>query len=184
MNLRRLIAGCAAVVVVTGGVTAASAASFGSAATVRTPAIRVEPAIRVAPPPPPQLTAEEQMAREVLAVLNDYRAARGLSPLTWNDRIAEASSAFAVELAARDTLTHTGLDGSSPGDRLRAAGFDASDWAENVGMGYRSAQEIVDAWAASPGHVANLRADMRYAGIGVDTAADGALYWVLDVANP
>lgn len=184
MTLGRALAGCAALVVMTGGVTAASAASYRSAATVDARATRVEPAIRVAPPPPPPITADEQKAREVLDVLNDYRRAHGLADLEWHPRIAEASARFAAELASRDTLSHTGLDGSSPGDRLRAAGFDASNWAENVGMGHSSARAIVDAWAGSAGHDVNLRADMRYAGVGVGTDASGSPYWVLDIADP
>jgi uncharacterized protein YkwD len=47
---------------------------------------------------------------------------------------------------------HEGEGGSLPQDRVRAAGYRYSMLGENLGVGKRTAREIVEAWLLSDGH--------------------------------
>ncbi|MBX6745669.1 MAG: CAP domain-containing protein [Acetobacteraceae bacterium] len=90
-------------------------------------------------------------------------------------------------MVANHTLSHTGADGSSPGDRMTAAGYQFTGswtWGENVAMRSGSGAGIdqanVDAMHASlfqsSGHRANiLNGDFKEIGIGL-AADSGSVY--------
>ena len=59
-------------------------------------------------------------------------------------------------MATNDFFSHTGSDGSSPFDRIAAAGFTGSPQGENIAAGYASASATVDAWMTSEGHCRNI----------------------------
>ena len=82
------------------------------------------------------------------------------------------------------TMTHTGSDGSSPGDRISRVGFPAGAWAENVAAGYGSAAGVIEGWMGSEGHRENLL-DPSFTSIGVASAqaSDGTLYWTMVLAG-
>ena len=52
--------------------------------------------------------------------------------LTVNAQLTEAAEAHAAEMICNDYLSHLGLDGSTPEDRVREAGFSASLVLENL----------------------------------------------------
>ena len=82
-------------------------------------------------------------------------------------------------------MSHTGSDGSNPGDRIARAGYRFSAWAENVAMGYPDAASVMDGWMNSPGHRANiLSGNVTEIGVGLAYAADGAPYWTMVLARP
>ena len=98
--------------------------------------------------------AEEQamlqnMARTILDLVNQQRAAAGLAALTWDNDLEMAAAVRAAENV--QLFSHTRPDGS--------------DWytvnpqimhGENLAYGYNSAQEVVTAWMNSPTHAANI----------------------------
>lgn len=120
---------------------------------------------------------------EAIRLTNDQRAAAGLSSLSTDSILNSAASAHSVDQANQDLLTHTGSDGSSAGDRIRAAGGSAGTWGENVGGGYADASSVVTGWMNSSGHRANIL-NPSYTEIGVAeaTAADGTRYWTMVLA--
>ena len=59
-------------------------------------------------------------------------------------------------MASLNYFDHTSLDGSSPWDRIRRAGYPLAGGAENIAAGYPSPQAVMDGWMNSPGHRANL----------------------------
>ncbi|NEP07952.1 MAG: CAP domain-containing protein, partial [Okeania sp. SIO4D6] len=59
-------------------------------------------------------------------------------------------------MALQDFFDHTGLDGSSAGDRIETTGYDFSAWAENIAVGYLTPEAVVEGWMNSPGHRANI----------------------------
>ena len=82
-------------------------------------------------------------------------------------------------------MSHTGTDGSNPGDRIARAGYRFSAWGENVAIGYPDAASVMDGWMNSPGHRANiLSGNVTEIGIGLAYAADGTPYWTMDLARP
>src|SRR5258705_7668349 len=43
--------------------------------------------------------------------------------VVWNDQLAKAAYDHSVDMNTQDYFSHTGLDGSSPGQRITAAGY-------------------------------------------------------------
>ena len=75
-------------------------------------------------------------------------------------------------MAAQGYFSHTGLDGSSPGDRARAAGFSGGGIGENIAAGYGSPEAVMAGWMNSSGHRANIL-NCGYRLLGVGYAAQG-----------
>lgn len=120
-----------------------------------------------------------------LAAANSYRTARGLRPLLVDGRLQLAAQRHANYQATIRRMTHTGSGGSSPGQRMRAAGYVWSAWAENVAYGFTSCSSVMRAWMNSSGHRANiLNGRMVHVGFGAATGSNGLVYWTMDEARP
>ena len=73
----------------------------------------------------------------------------------------------ARDMAARRTLSHTGGDGSSIGERVDREAYAWGALGENVSAGYRSVPDALAGWMRSPGHCANLMStSFREVGVG------------------
>jgi hypothetical protein len=124
-------------------------------------------------------------AGDAFRLVNEERARRGCGPLQIEDRLQRASQDFAVDMASRGywpaDSNHQAQDPYPRylGDRLRAAGFTSFTRAgENLGRGaIDNAQQIVQAWINSPGHLANL-AECRYQWTGVGYDGRNGARWV------
>lgn len=117
---------------------------------------------------------------QMLALINQERTSRGLNALELEQNLNASAEEHSKWMLETNTFSHTGIEGSSAGDRMRAAGFDfAGSWAnaENIGwQSERGAAGIEDdvvnlhnALMDSPGHRANiLNPDLQYVGIGIE----------------
>lgn len=117
------------------------------------------------------------LAAQVVTLVNAHRAQLGLVPLVVSPTLTAAAEWKARDMAAYGYLDHDdpAPDARSPDERVAACGYPATQWGENIAMGYASAQAVVDAWLASPGHRANIeRPEFRATGVG---AAGAPLYW-------
>jgi uncharacterized protein YkwD len=110
--------------------------------------------------------------RTVWTLTNQERAENGLSGLSFNGDLVASARAHSADMAAQDYFNHTALDGSSPGDRIAATGYEASSWGENIAAGYTTAQAVVDGWMNSAGHRANIL-NSNFCDIGVGYAYEG-----------
>jgi hypothetical protein len=132
------------------------------------------------------LPAGAQDAGQVLALVNEQRAIAGLAPLA---RVAELDAAalrHSKDMAEGDFMSHTGSDGSNPGQRITASGYRWTSYGENVAVGFPSAESVVAAWMQSPGHRANiLGAGFRHLGAAVVSRSDRRFgtYWTLNLAS-
>ncbi|OLZ67545.1 hypothetical protein AV521_24650 [Streptomyces sp. IMTB 2501] len=127
--------------------------------------------------PKPTATASGVVAR-ILQLVNAERAKVGCQELTLNSALANAAQAHSADMAAHQNMSHTGSDGSSPGDRITRAGFDWSAYGENVAYGYATADQVMAGWMSSPGHRANIL-NCSFKQIGVGLAQPGS-YWTQD----
>lgn len=93
----------------------------------------------------------QDMAREVLELVNQIRIDNDLNPLIWNDSLEQSAMMRAPEII--NTFEHTRPDGSgwytTINTTYRTAG-------ENIAAGQRTSQQVVDEWMDSPGHRANI----------------------------
>lgn len=88
-------------------------------------------------------------------LLNNVRANNGASPVAFDARLASAAQGHADDMLAQNYFSHTGLNGSSPGDRITAAGYNWRTYGENIARGQSSETEVLQDWTNSPGHHAN-----------------------------
>lgn len=120
-------------------------------------------------------------------LISDYRASRGLPPVTVDQRLTRIAADHARLMASTNRLAHVlPGEGSFP-QRLAAGEFVASVAAENIGAGYKSLAAAFEGWRKSPDHNANLlRAGVSRIGIAVANAPDSKYqtYWSLVLAEP
>ena len=121
-------------------------------------------------------TSEEAMADRVIELVNQERTSRGLQPLLKHDGLMVAAAARARELSQR--YSHTRPDGSECFTILWHLGIDYGYAGENIAMGQRTPEIVMNDWMNSSGHRANILNE-NYDCIGVGyTMVDGHPYWV------
>jgi uncharacterized protein YkwD len=122
-----------------------------------------------AAPTPPAGDPPSDVAADVLEfaeLANEHRARKGCRPLAWHVEAGVVAQGHSADMVARGFFSHVNPDGRDPFERLRAAGVPFSSAAENIAAGYPSAEAVLQAWLASPGHRTNLE-NCRYTRHGV-----------------
>ena len=110
--------------------------------------------------------------------VNTYRRAEGLPALRRNARADAAAKEHAEDMARNGFFGHRGSDGSTVGGRLRAAGCTFTAAGENIAKGWKTDDQVVAAWIASPGHQRNMLGKFRQYGV-----AQAGDVWVLVLAS-
>lgn len=117
----------------------------------------------------------------VLSLTNQQRAAAGCAALTMNEQLAWAAKRHTDEMAATGNFSHTGVNGSTPAQRVSEAGYPYRVTAENIAAGQETPEEVVRAWMASQVHRANiLNCELRELGVGYAKSRGGRPYWTQD----
>ena len=142
-------------------------------------------ATQCAPAPAPAPLAAPSAVQQVVDLTNARRAEHGLGALAVDGLLNNAAQGHSNDQAAADKMSHTGTDGSNPGDRIARAGYGFSAWGENVAAGYPDAASAMNGWMNSPGHRANiLNGNFTQIGVGLASAADGTTYWTMTLGRP
>ncbi|MFE2227736.1 CAP domain-containing protein [Streptomyces kronopolitis] len=115
---------------------------------------------------------------QVVKLVNDERGKAGCAPLKVNAELTKAAQDHSKDMAGHKNMSHTGSDGSSPGDRITRAGYSWGAYGENVAYGYSSPESVMKGWMNSPGHKRNIL-DCSFKEIGVGHAQPGD-YWTQD----
>ena len=96
----------------------------------------------------------DQFVTQLQTLINEERDSAGTSALTLDEQLSAAAEAHAVDMLCNDYLSHIGLDGSTPEQRVEAAGFDASLVVENLYALHPAyggnPQSAVDWWMSDP----------------------------------
>ena len=154
--------------------TAAPAATAAApAATTAAPAATAAaPAVTTAAPAVIEASGsyDAGMARAILDLVNEQRAAAGLPALAWNDTLAESANIRATEIVVK--WSHTRPDGSA----WYTAGSQM-EMGENLAYGQSSTSQVMNEWMASPGHAENILRD-SFTEMGVSCYyCNGTYYW-------
>jgi len=124
------------------------------------------------------LTREAQMVE----LINAERANAGVGALIVQARLVHAAQLHSADMACRNYFSHTGLDGSSSGERITRAGYVWTIFGENIAAGYTDPQWIVKDWMKSPSHKSNI-INARFTEIGTGYAyhvnSYHAIYWTV-----
>lgn len=104
------------------------------------------------------------------------RGDNGIGPIMEDATLEAVAVAHAADMKARGYFDHVAPDGTAPWDRARAAGYcRTAAIAENIAEGQTSEQQVLTAWANSPGHMRNML-DGRFIRFGLGRDGDT---WVL-----
>jgi uncharacterized protein YkwD len=164
----------------------AMASSDGPATIAPTPTPPA-PAPSPTPQPAPPQISPAAFEQRVIELINVERTKRGLPALGFDDKLTLAARAHSQDMADKGFFSHTGSNGSNPGDRISATGYDWSTYGENIAAGYTTPESVVRGWMESPGHRANiLNRDVRELGVGhvAKSGSEFTHYWTNVLAAP
>lgn len=146
----------------TGGVNAVPLSGAGTA-----------PATAPPPAPPPAATGYDN---QILALVNDHRRSIGKPALVMNQVIWAQANAHSQNMASRTVpFGHDGF--SARVAAIRAELGPGGSAAENVAMGYSTAESVVNAWLGSAGHRANIEGNSTRTGVSAVKSSDGVWYY-------
>lgn len=131
------------------------------------------------------VNAQDDIAGQVLARINQARTDAGLPSLTRNAQLDAAAQAHADDLQKNGVgLGHRGSDGSTIKQRIARAGYGGETTGENWAA-YRTLDQIMNFWLDDPPHRRNiLHTKFREIGIGVARRANGGLIVITDFGAP
>ena len=113
--------------------------------------------------------------QEVIRLVNIERAKYGLPALTEDWELSRVARYKSQDMKDKRYFSHTSPTYGSPFDMMRSFGLSYRTAGENIAMGQRTPQQVVNAWMNSSGHRANIL-NSSYKKIGVGYVASGN-YW-------
>ncbi len=140
-----------------------------------------------------------QFEEEVLLLVNENRARAAdcgvegqfgaAAPVAMDPILRCSARLHSLDMFERDFFEHTNLDGLDPFQRMAAAGFSGSFLGENIALGQRTPEEVMEAWMESDGHCSNvMKAEFTVIGIGYHPGAGmrglGSNYWTQNFGTP
>ena len=134
---------------------------------------------------------------QLLTLINQFRSQAQICSgrtvaaapaLSWNGALANASARHSLDMALNNFFSHTGSDDSGPGQRIAAAGYSFSYWAENIAAGSSTSGGAFGQWRdRASGHCeAMMSASATEVGASC-MARQGTLYtyyWTLNLGRP
>jgi hypothetical protein len=115
-------------------------------------------------------TYSDITSEQLLLLTNQKRQENGLSSLSLNGELSNAASSKADNMFAQNYWAHNSPDGKTPWVFIKAAGYNYIYAGENLARGFTSAQDVINAWMASPEHRQNmLSANYQNVGYAVET---------------
>jgi uncharacterized protein YkwD/uncharacterized protein YraI len=106
-----------------------------------------------------------------LALINEYRAASGLRPLSLSSSLSSAAAYHSVDMAANGYLAHTLLDGTTVEQNMVNFGYEGGTHGENIAAGTETAAEAMQTWQGSAEHNASML-NASFGAIGIGRAYD------------
>ena len=118
-------------------------------------------------------------ASQVVNLVNQQRQKYGLSGLKSDSELTRLAQLKAEDMAAKGYFSHTSPTYGSAFDMLKKAGYSYRTAGENIAMGQKTAETVMNGWMNSSGHRANiLGTGYTKIGVGYAVNAKGTPYWV------
>jgi uncharacterized YkwD family protein len=137
-----------------------------------TPAPQPKPTPTPAPQPKPETKPEQtngalsQYEQRVVDLTNAERAKYGLPALKVDLTLSKVAKAKSQDMYNLNYFDHNSPTYGSPFDMMKQFGISYRTAGENIAMGQRTPEEVVQAWMNSEGHRANIL-NSTYTHIGV-----------------
>jgi uncharacterized protein YkwD len=119
----------------------------------------------------------DDLEQDVHQQVNQYRLTQNLSPLEWNETIADYCRSHSLDMAAGTVpFGHQGFEGRVAGIG-QTLSYESA--AENVAYNNfaDSVTTAVQGWLDSPGHLANIQGEFNLTGVGVAQSDEGSYYF-------
>ncbi|HLM84271.1 MAG TPA: CAP domain-containing protein, partial [Candidatus Bathyarchaeia archaeon] len=100
--------------------------------------------------------ASDITAEKVIELTNQSRKTAGETTLSENPKLSSAAEAKAEDMIDNNYFSHTSPTGTTPWDWFQKVGYDYNYAGENLAMDFHSADNMEEAWMASPTHRANI----------------------------
>ncbi|WP_110927829.1 CAP domain-containing protein [Bacillus massiliglaciei] len=113
--------------------------------------------------------------KEVVELTNKERAKQGLSPLTLDNELSKVARTKSQDMKNKNYFDHTSPTYGSPFDMMKSFGISYKSAGENIAMGQKTPEEVVEAWMNSQGHRENIM-NSSFTHIGVGYVESGN-YW-------
>jgi len=118
------------------------------------------------------LSAYEQ---KVVDLTNQERAKNGLAAIKIDTALSKVAREKSLDMSKNGYFSHTSPTYGSPFDMMKQFGISYQYAGENIAMGQRTPEEVVQAWMNSEGHRKNiLSANFNYIGVGY---VESGNYW-------
>ncbi len=121
---------------------------------------------------------------KMLQLVNEARSSASscgapVPSVVWNDTLALVAKRHSENMNANQKFSHSDADGTLVDIRLKKAGYQWSDYAENLLKGGASEEEAMQAWLKSAAHCNNImRPGVREMGVGTS-----GIYWTMVLAS-
>lgn len=134
---------------------------------------------------PKEMATANELSREVNAARTAGATCGGewkapVPTLRVDPLLVRAAQDHSEDMLARGVLSHTGADGSNPGQRIARTGYQAATWGENAAAGHTSVASVMAGWLGSAGHCANI----MNPGVTEMGAGRAGNYWTMVFARP
>ncbi|HEX8682138.1 MAG TPA: CAP domain-containing protein [Ardenticatenaceae bacterium] len=136
-------------------------------------------------------TGTDPFERRVIELTNEHRREAGCPDLARDDQLTTAARNHSADMALNDFFSHVGSNGSTFTQRIEATGYQWSNAAENIAVGYSSPEAVVEGWMNSQDHHDNiLNCALREIGVGYYYLANDTgevnyrHYWTQVFATP
>jgi uncharacterized YkwD family protein len=140
-----------------------------------------EPTKSTPAPTPVQASTDSGFSsyqQDVLNIVNKERTSRGLSALKLSSEVSKVASTKSQDMVNKGYFDHNSPTYGSPFDMMNQFGISYRSAAENIAMGQRNPQEVMNGWMNSDGHRKNiLNSSFTGMGIGIAKDSNGRLYW-------
>jgi uncharacterized YkwD family protein/spore coat assembly protein SafA len=118
------------------------------------------------------------MENQVIKLVNQARVNAGLQPFTANWELSRVARYKSQDMANKGYFDHTSPTYGSPFTMMQNFGIKFTAAGENIAMGQRTAQEVMNSWMNSPGHRGNiLNPSFNQIGVGLAKNSNGMCYW-------
>lgn len=123
----------------------------------------------------PNISQTKGIEQQVLDLVNQERSKAGLKPLQMDWELQRVARTKSQDMSSKNYFSHQSPTYGSPFDMMKQFGISYRTAGENIAMGQRTPQEVMNSWMNSSGHRANiLKTDFTHLGVGYE--ANG-YYW-------
>ncbi|WP_313800463.1 CAP domain-containing protein [Cytobacillus sp.] len=126
-------------------------------------------------PSTPASSSVSAYEQKVLELTNQERAKYGVPALKLDVELSKVARAKSADMKAKGYFDHNSPTYGSPFDMMKQFGITYKSAGENIAMGQRTPEEVVNAWMNSEGHRKNIL-NASFTNLGVGYVADGN-YW-------